>query len=62
MLGPTLVAMQPFVMWAMQPGAARVSVSPIAYHIVTFMLGGLALSSEVLRLRGMRPSTRAHHS
>lgn len=64
LLGPTLVAMQPFILWAMQPGAARVSASTPAYYIITSLLGGLALVSEVMRLRsaGRAGDARAHHA
>ena len=61
LLGPSIVAMQPFIMWAMQPAAARLSASPPAYYIVTSLLGGLTLASEVMRLRRGRAAVTPPH-
>ncbi len=54
LLGPAVIAVQPFIMWAMQPGAARVSASPPAYYVATSLLALLALLSEVWQQRSRR--------
>lgn len=51
LIGPALVALQPFILWAMQPTRAAMAAAPSVYHGTVSVLASAALLSEVLRLR-----------
>ena len=57
-LGPFLIMMLPFVTWTLQPSAARLSATPVSYHIVCALFALFALIAEVRR----RPAAAEAHS